>query len=264
MSVVATGATTYQWYRNGLVINLATASTYTPTQAGNYYVVVGNSNGCTVNSNTVTVTVNTYPVITTQPSDNSFCVNQSIDQALQVIVSGTGYTYRWFESSDGTTNTGTAVGTNSFAYTPSSSVVGTRYYYVVVSNGNCSVTSRVAAITISPLVTCNACYKTAHSDPSNALTTSVGISILNRDSNNDDWLISNKGAWIVLESNTKGFVLNRLTDAQVSSIPAANLEQGMAVFNTDKNCLQVNIDGTATGWRCFRYQGCPDVGSAKN
>lgn len=67
-----------------------------------------------------------------------------------------------------------------------------------------------------------------------------------------------KGAWVVLESKTKGFVLNRLTDAEVSLIPVADLKEGMMVYNLTQNCLQINIDGTSTGWRCFNNQTCPD------
>lgn len=91
------------------------------------------------------------------------------------------------------------------------------------------------------------------------LPTNVGITALHRAQSGDtNWPGVRKGAWIALESKTKGFVLNRLTDAQVAAIPTTDLKEGMMVYNTTQNCLQVNIDGTATGWRCFNNQTCPD------
>ncbi len=46
LSVTATiesGSVSYQWYKNGVKIDGATSSTYTPTETGTYYVVVSNS-----------------------------------------------------------------------------------------------------------------------------------------------------------------------------------------------------------------------------
>jgi hypothetical protein len=43
-------ATTYQWYYNGVAIAGATNQTYTPTQNGNYTVVISNSFGCKASS----------------------------------------------------------------------------------------------------------------------------------------------------------------------------------------------------------------------
>jgi spore maturation protein SpmA len=67
-----------------------------------------------------------------------------------------------------------------------------------------------------------------------------------------------KGAWTALESKTKGFVPNRLTAQQITDIPAANLIEGMMVYNSDANCLYINTDGTPTGWKCFNTQACPN------
>jgi spore maturation protein SpmA len=67
-----------------------------------------------------------------------------------------------------------------------------------------------------------------------------------------------KGAWTALESKTKGFVPNRLTAQQITDIPAANLREGMMVYNITSDCLYINTDGTPTGWKCFNTQTCPD------
>ena len=65
-------------------------------------------------------------------------------------------------------------------------------------------------------------------------------------------------AWTVLESQTKGFVPNRLTDAQMSAIPSADLKEGMMIYNISQQCLMINIDGTAAGWKCYQNPACPD------
>ena len=103
------------------------------------------------------------------------------------------------------------------------------------------------------------CYKPAQTTGT-ALDTNHGITALGRaGDDNSNWPMVRKGAWTVLEAKTKGFVVNRLTDAQVSAIPSADLREGMMVYNITQDCLQINIDGTATGWRCFNTQTCPDL-----
>ena len=103
------------------------------------------------------------------------------------------------------------------------------------------------------------CYKPAQTTGT-ALDTNHGITALGRaGADNSNWPMVRKGAWTVLEAKTKGFVVNRLTDAQVSAIPSADLREGMMVYNITQDCLQINIDGTATGWRCFNTQTCPDL-----
>lgn len=107
---------------------------------------------------------------------------------------------------------------------------------------------------------CNAfCYKPAQTTGT-ALDTNHGITALGRaGADNSNWPMVRKGAWTALEAKTKGFVVNRLTDAQINAIPSADLREGMMVYNIDQDCLQINIDGTATGWKCFNTQTCPDL-----
>jgi hypothetical protein len=102
------------------------------------------------------------------------------------------------------------------------------------------------------------CYKPGVT-VGNALSANAGITSLARaNAGSNNWPEVRKGAWIILEAKTKGFVLNRLTTSQVSGIPAADLKEGMIVYNTTLNCLQINTDGTAAGWKCFNTQTCPD------
>ena len=102
------------------------------------------------------------------------------------------------------------------------------------------------------------CYLTAQTTGT-TLNTNHGITALGRaGADNSNWPMVRKGAWTALEAKTKGFVVNRLTDSQISSIPAAQLVEGMMVYNISQDCLQINIDGTAAGWKCFNTQTCPN------
>lgn len=102
------------------------------------------------------------------------------------------------------------------------------------------------------------CYKPVVTTGGAVLGTLQGITSLGRaGANNANWPMVRNGAWTALESKTKGFVINRLTAAQISAIPAANLVEGMMVYNTSLDCLQVNTTGTPAGWSCLNTQSCP-------
>ncbi|AZA78073.1 DUF11 domain-containing protein [Chryseobacterium sp. G0186] len=103
------------------------------------------------------------------------------------------------------------------------------------------------------------CYKPSVT-AGTVLNTNQGITALNRaGTGGANWPMVRKGGWMALEAKTKGFVINRLTTLQISLIPAANLVEGMMVYNITSDCLQVNTDGTPGGWKCFNTQTCPDV-----
>ena len=92
------------------------------------------------------------------------------------------------------------------------------------------------------------------------LDTNHGVTSLQRaGANNSNWPMVRKGAWTALESKTKGFVPNRLTTAQIAAIPTGSLIEGMMVYNVSVDCLQINTDGTAAGWKCFNTQTCSDI-----
>jgi hypothetical protein len=101
-----------------------------------------------------------------------------------------------------------------------------------------------------------ACYKPAATGI--ALDTHHGITSLQRaGTDNSGWPMVRKGAWTALESKTKAFVPNRLTITEINSIPAANLKEGMMVYNICSNFIYIITYGTATGWKCFNTQACP-------
>ncbi|WP_106915864.1 thrombospondin type 3 repeat-containing protein [Chryseobacterium aurantiacum] len=106
---------------------------------------------------------------------------------------------------------------------------------------------------------CNTCSKPPVTGI--GLDTQYGITSLGRaGSAGDNWPMVRKGAWTALESKTKGFVVNRLTTAEINLIPAANLVEGMMVYDTTLNCLKVYTttdNGTTYGWNCMNTQTCP-------
>ena len=94
-----------------------------------------------------------------------------------------------------------------------------------------------------------------------SLPANHGITTLGRaGSDNENWPMVRTGAWTVLESKTKGFVINRIpTTAALLAIP--NPVEGMMVYDTQANCLKIfttKDGGTTYGWYCLASQACPD------
>ncbi|MCD9856066.1 hypothetical protein LUD75_15175 [Epilithonimonas sp. JDS] len=121
-----------------------------------------------------------------------------------------------------------------------------------------SCSTAVVTVNVTGISTLTVCYKPGVM-AGTALSTNAGITSLARaNPGSANWPEVRKGAWLILESKTKGLVLNRLTTTQISGIPSADVKEGMVVYNTTLNCLQINTDGTAGGWKCFNTQTCPD------
>ncbi|MGD1317754.1 hypothetical protein [Chryseobacterium sp. 2R14A] len=96
------------------------------------------------------------------------------------------------------------------------------------------------------------CYNNANT-ASAGVDTKHGITLLQRaGADNGNWPMMRKSAHTVLESNTKGFVITRLTTAQVNNLISP--QEGMMVYDTTVKCLKL-YDGTA--WSCFNTPTCP-------
>ncbi|MGV9003268.1 PKD domain-containing protein [Flavobacterium sp.] len=169
----ATGTITYQWYSNstnstvggtpvGINSTNYTPPTFTTTGTTYYYVVITSSgNGCgAIASNFAQVIVVPDPSITTQPiTSQTLCVNAT-PTTLQVIATGGNgtFSYQWFSNTVNNTTLGVIIaGATNATYTPSTSAVGTIYYYCVIAQSTigCGVTSTTAAVIInqSPSIT---------------------------------------------------------------------------------------------------------------
>lgn len=146
LAVTATGATGYQWKKDGSDIPSATNATYSksgalPADAGSYTCVVTGAGG-SVTSSPATVTVKALPVITQQPTNQEITEGETL--TLNVVATGaTGYQWKKGEEviPDATTATYTkegATATDSGSYT------------CVVTGAGGSVTSNAATVTVNP------------------------------------------------------------------------------------------------------------------
>lgn len=146
LEVTATGATGYQWKKDGSDIPSATNATYSksgalPTDAGSYTCVVTGAGG-SVTSNAATVTVNALPVITQQPTNQEITEGETL--TLNVVATGaTGYQWKKGEEDilDATTATYTKEG---------ATAADSGSYTCVVTGAGGSVTSNAATVTVNP------------------------------------------------------------------------------------------------------------------
>lgn len=146
LEVTATGATGYQWKKDGSDIPSATNATYSksgalPADAGSYTCVVTGAGG-SVTSSPATVTVNALPVITQQPTNQEITEGETL--TLNVVATGaTGYQWKKGEEDilDATTATYTKEG---------ATAADAGSYTCVVTGAGGSVTSNAATVTVNP------------------------------------------------------------------------------------------------------------------
>ena len=146
LSVTATGATGYQWKKDGSDIPSATNATYSksgalPADAGSYTCVVTGAGG-SVTSNPATITVNALPVITQQPANQEITEGETL--TLNVVATGaTGY--QWKKGEEDILNATAATYTKEGATTADAGS-----YTCVVTGAGGSVTSNAATVTVNP------------------------------------------------------------------------------------------------------------------
>ncbi|MGE7110896.1 S-layer homology domain-containing protein [Lysinibacillus sp. NPDC047702] len=174
LSVAASGGASlsYQWYSNttnstsgGTLINGATSPMYavSTNTAGTtyYYSIVTNTDNNATGSKTATTTssvakvqVNALthaatPTIDTQPIDKTVNVGESA--TLSVAASGgASLSYQWYQNTTNSTSGGTLItGATSPTYAVPTNIVGTTYYYSIVTNTDNSATGSKTATTTS-------------------------------------------------------------------------------------------------------------------
>ena len=164
------GSYIYQWYQNavnsnsgGTLIPGATSNSYTPLTTAaitSYYYCLITQTGlnCNVTSNTSEVIVTLQPSVVTQPTSSTICVGGTPTALNVSTVNGIGVpTYQWYSNTLNNNTTGAPIsGANGTTYNPSGAVIGTTYYYCVItfSLGGCNtITSNTATVTVNPLPT---------------------------------------------------------------------------------------------------------------
>lgn len=192
----------YQWYENntnsntgGTEISGATTNSYTPTlpsTAGTtyYYCVVtatkDGSETLTATSDVAAITVSkAYVKFTTQPTSGSYAINVAAS-ALKVVAAtnlGVDITYQWYSNSSATTEGATQItDATSSSYTPSTSTVGTTYYYCIATakkdGTTVTATSNIVSVTVATAIYS---YKVKSGDTAPGINTSKYIT---DDSNN--------------------------------------------------------------------------------
>ncbi len=127
---------TYQWYRNGTLINGANSFSFSATQAGNYHAVIslGPNNA---NSDTIAVTVSSPPTANvTYTGSPTVCPNSSLTLNAGT---GNGYTYQWMNNGNPIAN----------ATSSSYNAAAAGVYSVQVYNGCYAKSSNVSVTTAS-------------------------------------------------------------------------------------------------------------------
>lgn len=137
------------------VIPAQTISTTNSIPGTVTYTITPTLNGCTGATVNYVITVNPAPEITSQPVSSSICEGGSLADLSVTVSNGGGVpTYQWYSNTVNSTTGATLIlGETNPTYSPSSTAVGTTYYFVIItfaSGGGCSsITSDIAEIKIT-------------------------------------------------------------------------------------------------------------------
>ncbi len=122
------------------------------------YLITPWLNGCSGTAIKYIITINPAPYITKQPISSAVCQGGAATTLSVSYANGTGTpTYQWYQSSVNDSTVGTAIkGETNSSYTPPTTVLGTTYYYCIISlqTGGCSsMISNMASVTVNPIPT---------------------------------------------------------------------------------------------------------------
>ncbi|MHA3044890.1 hypothetical protein JSO61_006060 [Riemerella anatipestifer] len=255
----------YEWTKDGepnnilSTTNVLNLGTYTADKAGLYHVRISINSATSCINSTLDLKL-TEDALTAAKAGTGQTVNLTYDENM-------GTNLNLFDYLQGNYD---GFGTWTETTTPSSSLlIGNQWRVSSAQSGTYSfkytVTGACGGATDTATVIINlakVCYKKpVISAAGDALPTKVGITSLSRagaDAQGENWPMVREGGWIALESNTKGFVVNRVpfdTNGLPVGIPVANFVAGMMVYDTTNNCLKV-YNGSI--WSCFSTQTCPE------
>ncbi len=156
VSATGLGTISYQWYdAYQSEINGATNASYTPSTGllgiKRYFAIATDACSYAFSSYSGNITVNPSTTITLQPStvSQTVCKNGTT-ASLSVAATGTGtVTYQWYSNTTNSNIGGSVIGGATLAsYSPSSALVGTKYYYATATS-SCGTTTSSASGPIS-------------------------------------------------------------------------------------------------------------------
>lgn len=231
------------------------------TATANIYITVVGA-GSTTNNTFANDDANTAPkgvtmtgnvkTNDTDPEGNTTTVTAATVFSVNGVANGTALTI-------GTATVIPGVGSvtlnanGTYSFVPVATYVGTVVIpYTICDNGVPQACDQATLELTSLDIVLTACYDLPNTATA-GVDTKHGITILQRaGADNGNWPMIRKSAHTALESNTKGFVITRMTTAQITAIVSP--QEGMMVYDTVAKCLKL-YDGTV--WSCFSTPACP-------
>ena len=250
---------------SGETVNLPTITGSTITSGG---CTIPSTNPFSFALNIDTSSLNCPSNIITDPSDPTHnivtysAVASTIPSATLANDFPAGTIFYTKSPSDPTFNAVTDVFTGDFNAPANGSDPAIRYYAVAPHMPN----NCYFIISISRGV----CYDLPAGGT--GIDTKNGITLLQRagssPSSPNNWPMIRKSAHTALESNTKGFVITRMTTLEIQgqitpTVIAPKIttpQDGMMVYDTDAKCLKiytVEVPPAVSGWKCYSTPACP-------
>ena len=246
----------YQWFKDGVPVtnggNISGADTYrltfTPFTAAddNATYSVRISYADCINREYEIIINNTPPNSGADYSSPDICAD-SLTAPIDLrtyLSSDAQATGEWTQVS------GTGGTLNDYIFNPAGiDATSGPFVFKYTTIGGCSEDEATITLNIIQCV----CYEDPNTTGT-ATDSKVGITLLKRAGaeNTDNWPMARKSAHLVLESNTKGFVVTRVATADLPNITAP--QEGMMVYDTTAKCLKLYSDGV---WSCFSTPTCP-------
>lgn len=242
---------TYEWTKDNdpTVLSTDPVLNFSPFNAssdsGTYFLHITSNVPASCIEQTLTFTVDSNPSNPNAgPDVNANVCDTEININLNTFLNtGADQNGTWEEI---TPSNGNLVGSS---WSPNAAGTG-NYQFTYKVEGLCS--GEDTAVYNIKVDSCGVCYVDANTS-SAGIDSKFGITLLKRaDTNNGNWPMIRKSAHIVLESNTKGFVITRMPTSDLGNI--TDPVEGMMIYDTTEKCLKI-YDGSQ--WSCFNKPACP-------
>lgn len=235
--------------------------TNTATVTGDNLDLVTNNDTASVTPNVIDAVNDTFSIPASGGTSGSILNNDTYNGSG---ASAANPTITVITPASGTGSLPTLNTTTGIVTVPAGTTPGTyTITYQICKTSSSGTACDQAVITIN--VTGAGCYNPV-TNLNSGLDTKHGITLLKRaESGNGNWPGIRNSAYTVLESNSKGFVITRMTSdpAQTSAAnyisndansKITNPQEGMMVYDIYAKCLKI-YDGTQ--WSCFSTPSCP-------